>query len=231
MATDSQQLDAAVSVPGRGLDSLAFACTVIVVDDLDRSSQWYQSVLGFTEHARVRTTGPMSCFWRGRVPSWNSSRAMGRPYRPSPAYAPIPHIICCRKGTSSSPSLSRTSNTRPISCAIRAYRSSGATSSWRQAFVRRRSVMSRTISSTSCSTDWRSRRGADDSRLPAERLLARRSFHICQHTDLAEQDGSRVVALEHADLPALNGEHALPVAGIVPIDTGRSPLRVPFSDS
>jgi catechol-2,3-dioxygenase len=49
METDSQQLGAAVSAPGRGLDSLAFACTTIVVADLDRSSQWYESVLGFTE--------------------------------------------------------------------------------------------------------------------------------------------------------------------------------------
>ena len=54
MATDSQQLDAAVGASGAGLDSLAFACTVIVVADIDRSSQWYQRVLGFTEHARVR---------------------------------------------------------------------------------------------------------------------------------------------------------------------------------
>jgi catechol 2,3-dioxygenase-like lactoylglutathione lyase family enzyme len=57
MTTDSQHLDAAVSAPGRGLDSLAFACTVIVVADLDRSVQWYQSVLGFTEQARVRIDG------------------------------------------------------------------------------------------------------------------------------------------------------------------------------
>jgi catechol 2,3-dioxygenase-like lactoylglutathione lyase family enzyme len=57
MATDSQDLDAALSAPGSGLDSLAFACTVIVVADLDRSSQWYQSILGFTEHARVRIDG------------------------------------------------------------------------------------------------------------------------------------------------------------------------------
>jgi catechol 2,3-dioxygenase-like lactoylglutathione lyase family enzyme len=57
MGTDGQQLDAAVRAPGRGLDSLAFACTVVVVADIDRSSQWYQSVLGFTEHARVRIDG------------------------------------------------------------------------------------------------------------------------------------------------------------------------------
>src|SRR3981189_832699 len=57
MATDSQQLDAAVGASGAGLDSLAFACTVIVVADIDRSSQWYQRVLGFTEHARVRIDG------------------------------------------------------------------------------------------------------------------------------------------------------------------------------
>src|SRR5712671_3059206 len=57
MATGSQQLDAAMGAPGAGLDSLAFACTVIVVADIDRSSQWYQSVLGFTEHARVRIDG------------------------------------------------------------------------------------------------------------------------------------------------------------------------------
>jgi catechol 2,3-dioxygenase-like lactoylglutathione lyase family enzyme len=57
MTTDSQQPDATVSAPGRGLDSLAFACTVIVVADLDRSQQWYQSTLGFTELARVRIDG------------------------------------------------------------------------------------------------------------------------------------------------------------------------------
>jgi catechol 2,3-dioxygenase-like lactoylglutathione lyase family enzyme len=57
MATDSQRLDTTVGAPGGGLGSLAFACTTIVVADLDRSSQWYQSVLGFTEHARVRIDG------------------------------------------------------------------------------------------------------------------------------------------------------------------------------
>ena len=57
MATDSQRLDTTVGAPGGGLDSLTFACTTIVVSDLDRSSQWYQSVLGFTEHARVRIDG------------------------------------------------------------------------------------------------------------------------------------------------------------------------------
>ena len=57
MGINSEQLDMAVSAPRRGLDSLAFACTVIVVADIDRSSQWYQSVLGFTEHARVRIDG------------------------------------------------------------------------------------------------------------------------------------------------------------------------------
>ncbi|MDT5297898.1 MAG: glyoxylase family protein [Mycobacterium sp.] len=55
MTTDSQQPGAAVSV--RGLDSLAFACTVIVVADLDRSQRWYQSILGFTELARVWIDG------------------------------------------------------------------------------------------------------------------------------------------------------------------------------
>jgi catechol 2,3-dioxygenase-like lactoylglutathione lyase family enzyme len=57
MTTDSQHLDAAVSAPRRGLDSLAFACTVIVVDDLDRCVLWYESVFGFTEQARVRIDG------------------------------------------------------------------------------------------------------------------------------------------------------------------------------
>ncbi|MBB5165356.1 VOC family protein [Mycobacterium sp. AZCC_0083] len=57
MTTDNQQPGAAVSAPGRGLGSLAFACTVIVVADLDRSQQWYQSILGFTEVARVRIDG------------------------------------------------------------------------------------------------------------------------------------------------------------------------------
>jgi len=57
MTTDSPQPGAAVSAPGRGLDSLAFACTVIVVADLDRSQQWYQGILGFTELARVRIDG------------------------------------------------------------------------------------------------------------------------------------------------------------------------------
>ena len=46
-----------MGAPGGGLNSLTFACTTIVVSDLDRSSQWYQSVLGFTEHARVRIDG------------------------------------------------------------------------------------------------------------------------------------------------------------------------------
>jgi catechol 2,3-dioxygenase-like lactoylglutathione lyase family enzyme len=57
MATESQERDAAVSAPGRGLDSLTYACTVIVVADIDRSSQWYQNILGFTEHTRVRIDG------------------------------------------------------------------------------------------------------------------------------------------------------------------------------
>lgn len=57
MTTDSQHLDAAVSAPGRGLDSLTFACTVIVVDDLDRCVLWYENVFNFTEQARVRIDG------------------------------------------------------------------------------------------------------------------------------------------------------------------------------
>jgi len=56
MAADSQQ-PVAVSARGRGLDSLAFACTTIVVADLDRSVRWYEDVLGFTEQARVRIDG------------------------------------------------------------------------------------------------------------------------------------------------------------------------------
>ena len=57
MTTDSQYPDAAVSPPGRGLDSLAFACTVVVVADLDRCVLWYERVFGFTEQARVRIDG------------------------------------------------------------------------------------------------------------------------------------------------------------------------------
>ena len=54
MATDSQQLDAAVGASGAGLDSLAFACTVIVVADLDRSS-WLSRYF-FNEASRFAST-------------------------------------------------------------------------------------------------------------------------------------------------------------------------------
>jgi catechol 2,3-dioxygenase-like lactoylglutathione lyase family enzyme len=57
VTADSQQRGAAASAPGRGLDSLTFECTTIVVADLDRCVLWYESVLGFTEQARVRIDG------------------------------------------------------------------------------------------------------------------------------------------------------------------------------
>src|SRR3977135_3139669 len=95
MATDSHQLDAAVSAPGRGLDSLAFACTVIVVDDVDRSSQWYQSVLGFTEHARVRIDGANVVLLEGagtQLELIEGDGLTGSP-APSPCADPPHHLL------------------------------------------------------------------------------------------------------------------------------------------
>jgi catechol 2,3-dioxygenase-like lactoylglutathione lyase family enzyme len=57
MTTDSQQHGAPETGPGRGLDSLVFACTTIVVADLGRCVQWYEDMLGFTLQARIRIDG------------------------------------------------------------------------------------------------------------------------------------------------------------------------------
>jgi catechol 2,3-dioxygenase-like lactoylglutathione lyase family enzyme len=43
--------------PGRGLESLTFACTAIAVIDLDRAIDWYGSILGFTTLARIPIEG------------------------------------------------------------------------------------------------------------------------------------------------------------------------------
>jgi hypothetical protein len=54
---------------GGGLDSLAYACTTIVVADLDRCPQWYESVLGFTERNRRRNACQQLLFLAGRCAS------------------------------------------------------------------------------------------------------------------------------------------------------------------
>ncbi len=47
----------AVSAAGGGLESLTYACTAVVVADLDRAIAWYGHHLGFTECARMRIEG------------------------------------------------------------------------------------------------------------------------------------------------------------------------------
>ena len=49
---------AATAAPaGSGLESLTYACTAVVVADLDRAVEWYGHYLGFTESARMRIEG------------------------------------------------------------------------------------------------------------------------------------------------------------------------------
>jgi catechol 2,3-dioxygenase-like lactoylglutathione lyase family enzyme len=42
---------------GRGLGSPTFACTAIVVSDLDRAVEWYGRILGFTVVERMKIDG------------------------------------------------------------------------------------------------------------------------------------------------------------------------------
>ena len=97
MTTDSQQLDAAMSAPGRGLDSLAYACTVIVVADLDRSSQWYKSVLGFTEHARVGIDGANVVLLEGAGTQLELIEGDGPTVSTEPSLCADPHIVCTER--------------------------------------------------------------------------------------------------------------------------------------
>ena len=48
---------AAATAPGGGLESLTFACTAVVVADLDCAVEWYGHHLGFRECARMRIEG------------------------------------------------------------------------------------------------------------------------------------------------------------------------------
>ena len=47
----------ATAAPGGGLGSLTYACTAVVVADLDRAVEWYRRYLGFSECARMRIAG------------------------------------------------------------------------------------------------------------------------------------------------------------------------------
>lgn len=50
---------------GGGLESLTYACTAVVVADLDRAIEWYGRYLGFTESARTRIDGANVALLKG----------------------------------------------------------------------------------------------------------------------------------------------------------------------
>jgi catechol 2,3-dioxygenase-like lactoylglutathione lyase family enzyme len=58
----------AVSAAGGGLESLTYACTAVVVADLDRAIAWYGHYLGFTECARMRIEGADVALLEGAGP-------------------------------------------------------------------------------------------------------------------------------------------------------------------
>jgi catechol 2,3-dioxygenase-like lactoylglutathione lyase family enzyme len=57
MQTNTVGHGAAATAPEGGLGSLTYACTAIVVTDLDRAIEWYGHYLGFSERARMRIDG------------------------------------------------------------------------------------------------------------------------------------------------------------------------------
>jgi catechol 2,3-dioxygenase-like lactoylglutathione lyase family enzyme len=49
--------DLPAATPGRGLDSLTYTTTAVVVAELDSAIEWYGHVLGFAEFARMKIDG------------------------------------------------------------------------------------------------------------------------------------------------------------------------------
>jgi catechol 2,3-dioxygenase-like lactoylglutathione lyase family enzyme len=143
----------AVTAPGRGLDSLAFACTAIVVADLDRSVGWYESILGFICTARMRIDGATVALLEGAGTQLEliQGDAPSVSTEPSLFADPPDHLLPI--GNKFLVFAVENSNARPISSNRGVYRSSGAAKPLPPVYFQRRSVTSKATSFTSLRID------------------------------------------------------------------------------